>query len=815
MARIALLVLLFLFSKSFAQELIDITGQISEVSGKPIPFGSVLVKGESNSTIANQYGRYKIAIAAGKRKLIFRHVGYKQVEVEFEVAKGTRVNAVLEQQSLVLNEVNISNKKAENPAHIYIRKVIGNRKYLRSTPSYTCDVYTKSVQKLTDAPKKILGQNVAEALNVDSNRHNILYQSETKSKFFFNYPHVKEIMEASKIAGDREGFSFNRALDLRVNLYDNVLQWAPLGNQSYVSPVADNAFLYYNFTLEGSYKQNGHTIHKIKIEPKSRFEPAFTGHIYIVEGSWRLYRVDLMIGEQARINFVDTLKISQNFTEVSKDIWLPSDINFNFKGNVLGFKFDGYLTGVYSNYDVAPSFPDNFFKDEIMKVPADVNKKDHHYWTLNRPVPLTDEEELNYQIKDTAAEKIRTPEGLDSVQREANKFKPLKFLFSGYTLHNYANRSYWHFSAINKTFFYNTVEGWGIDFKPEYKKEFSLRRSVVVKPRVRYGIGSNSLNTNVEVYYQRDTLHHESFSLNVGSDFLDLNNKGTINLFYNTLTTLFNGQNFLKLYKANFLAFSAQREMLDGLIVSGGTEIARRYPLQNTTSNRYIFDNAKKMFTSNNPLDPEGSGYLFPTNNSFSVDAKISYTYGQRYTTRPDGKIYENARYPTLTLNYRKGIPNLFNSAVDYDFASADLVQDKIKLGIYGYSSYYISAGKFLNTKSLFYPDAKHFTGNQTAIYNPLFPNFHFLDYYAFATNDKYFEAHYEHNFLGTFLKHVPLLRKLKLEEIVGGAVLAQPTNNYRELYFGLQRLIVRVDYGFSWAHGQKPYQAFRLFYGF
>lgn len=815
MLKKALIIFLFLFSKVYAQELIDITGKISDTSGLPIAFASVIVKGENSTTIANQYGNYRIALKTGKRTLVFRFVGYKQVEVEFDVKKGTRVNAVLEQQSLILNEVSISNKKAENPAHSIIKRVMGNRKYLRSTPSYICDVYTKSVQKLTDAPKRILGQNVAEALNLDSNRHGILYQSETKSKLHFNYPDVKEIMEASKIAGDREGFSFNRALDLRVNLYDNVLQWAPLGNQSYVSPVADNAFQYYNYILEGSYRQNGHIIHKIKIDPKNRFDPVFTGHIYVVEGSWRLYRVDLMIAEQARINFVDTLKISQNFTEVSKDIWLPSDINFNFKGSVLGFKFDGYLTGLYSNYQINPSFSDNFFKDEIMKVPADVNKKDQNYWVLNRPVPLTDEEEQNYEVKDAAADKILTPEGLDSVQKERNKFKPVKFLFSGYTLHNYANKSYWHFNAINKTFFYNTVEGWGVDLKPEYKKEFSLRRSIVVRPRLRYGLGSKTLNTNIEINYLSDTLHHESFSVKAGSDFLDLNNKGTINLFYNTLTTLFNGQNFLKLYKANFLAFNAQREILDGLIVSGGTEIARRYPLQNTTSNRYIFDNAKKIFTSNNPLDPNGDGYLFPTNNAFSVDAKVSYTYGQRYTTRPDGKIYENARYPTLTLNYRKGIPNVFGSAVNYDFASADLVQDKVKMGIFGYSSYYISAGKFLNTKSLFFPDVKHFTGNQTAIYNPLFPNFHFLDYYAFATADRYFEAHYEHNFLGTFLKHIPLLRKLKLEEIVGGAVLAQPTNNYKEFYFGLQRLIVRVDYGFSWAQGQKPYQAFRLFYGF
>jgi hypothetical protein len=54
------------------------------------------------------------------------------------------------------------------------------------------------------------------------------------------------------------------------------------------------------------------------------------------------------------------------------------------------------------------------------------------------------------------------------------------------------------------------------------------------------------------------------------------------------------------------------------------------------------------------------------------------------------------------------------------------------------------------------------------------------------------------------------------LEEIIGGAYLTVPNNkNYKELYFGFQRLLLRFDYGFSWSPGQKTAPAFRLFYGF
>jgi hypothetical protein len=206
---------------------------------------------------------------------------------------------------------------------------------------------------------------------------------------------------------------------------------------------------------------------------------------------------------------------------------------------------------------------------------------------------------------------------------------------------------------------------------------------------------------------------------------------------------------------------------------------------------------------------------LFPINNAFTFEAKASYTYGQKYTTKPDGKVYETAKYPTLQVNFRKGIPNIMHSVVDYEFLALDLFQDKIRMGLMGYSSFYLSAGKFLNTKSLFFPDIHHFTGNQTAVYNPLFPNFHFLDYYAFSTNNKYLEGHYEHNFSGLFLSKVPLIRKLKIEEIIGGAFLNEPLRNYHEVYIGFQRLVFRIDYGFSWSTGREMSNSFRIFYGF
>lgn len=799
-----LFVFLLTISFAYSQENLEVSGLITDAQGNAVPFASIYVEGTSISTMANDAGMYKLKLDTGKYVLVFRYVGFKQKERELLLEKSTILDVVLDPDVYLLSEVTVGKK--EDPAYPMIRKVMLNRKYLMQTPSYSCDVYTKGVQKLIHAPKKILGQNVEKALNLDSNRRGIIYQSETKSKFHFEYPKVKEEMLASKVAGAKASFSFNRALDMQVNLYENLIQWKAWGTQSFVSPVADNAFRYYNYQLIGTRKENDREIYKIKIEPKHRYSAAFKGYIYLVGGSWRIYSVDLLLTQDAQINFVDTLRISQQFHLVDNEHWLPSDITFKFQGKVLGFAFAGYFTGLYSNYRTNPVFSRDFFDNEILSMPADVNKKDQLWWQNNRPVPLSDEEDWNYYQKDSLETVQSSRKYVDSVQRVRNRFKPIRFIYRGYTFSNFSNNSSIHLKPLTNTIFYNDVEGWGADVTVRYNRLLNYKRSIEFEPNARYSSANKSLNLNAAITYRTDTLRHESFTLRGGSDFLDLNNRGTINLFYNTLTSLFEGKNYLKLYKANFVSFSAQREMLDGFMVSGGVEMARRYPVRNASNDSTFSLVNRAHFNGEN---------LFPINNALSVETILSYTYGQHYARRPDGKIYESPRYPTLKLTYRKGIRGVFNSAVNYDFMSADIFQEKVRLGLFGYSSFYLSAGKFLNTRSLFYPDLRHFTGNQTSVYNPLFPNFHFLDYYAYATNDRYYEAHYEHNFSGILFKKIPLIRKLNLEEIVGGAYLTQPLIDYKEVYIGIQRLIFRFDYGFSWVPGRKVYHTYRLFYGF
>ena len=127
-----------------------------------------------------------------------------------------------------------------------------------------------------------------------------------------------------------------------------------------------------------------------------------------------------------------------------------------------------------------------------------------------------------------------------------------------------------------------------------------------------------------------------------------------------------------------------------------------------------------------------------------------------------------------------------------------------------------LGAGKFLNNNAVYYPDSKHFRGNSSTVFPPNLRKFRFLDFYQYSTDQHFGEAHIEHNFAGFFINKIPLLRKLKFEEIIGLNYLSQPNKkNYKEFYFGIERLGFGVSYGYSYDGNKKVDEGFRIAYGF
>ncbi len=789
----------------------QIKGIITDTNNKPLPSVNIFIENTFTGTTTNEAGNYELNITStGNYIVVYQYLGYKTLKKNINIEKlPFSLNVQLVEEEISLNEVVINSN--ENPADKIMKKAIASRKSnLEKISSYKADFYSRGLIRIKNAPEKILGQEIGDlGGGLDSTRSGIIYLSETISKIEFLRPDkLKEKITASKVSGNDSGFSFNTAMDVDYNFYENTIE---LGNQL-VSPIANNAFTYYRYKLEGVFfDDKGNLINKIKVTPKRDNDPVFSGFIYIVEDQWNIYALELAVtGIQARIPAADLISIQQDFSFSEKDqIWAKISQTIDFKYGIFGIKGDGRFTYVYSNYSFNLEITKKDFGREILSFENEANKKDSIFWQVIRPVPLTIEEITDYTKKDSIQIIRESKTYKDSIDGVNNKFK-FGNLLSGY---NYSNtHEEWNagitspISAIS----FNTVQGWNANIGGYYRKSYDkFKRYLSVGGTINYGFSDERLRGTVNSTYKFNNTSRAFLTVSGGITTQQFNGSEPISKALNTAFSLFDEKNYLKIYDRSYVEASHNEELFNGFRLSSKVSYERRKALFNT-SDQVWYPKSNLEYTSNNPLDAAAYGIApFETHHIVKLELNGRFSFGQNYFSYPDGKFnIANSKYPILYVGYEKG---LAASNSDYNF---DLVKMRLTQGFNlqdkGKFEYNFKAGKFFNADDIAFMDYHHFNGNQTHIGSGSYLNvFNNLPYYALSTNDSYLEFHAEHDFNGYVLGKIPLLNKLNFNLIVGAHALATPDNKpYQELTVGLDNIgwgkfrFLRLDYVRSFQGG-------------
>lgn len=789
----------------------QIKGTVTDDKGKPLAFVNIFEENTYNGTTTNEQGKFELNLrTAGKHIILFQYLGYKTNKQIVELTTNQIIiDVVLQEENIELKEVVINPK--DNPANEIIRNAIKNKKdNAAKTAKYTADFYSRGIFRVKNLPKTILGQKLDFFDEIiDSTRSGILYLSETVSKVTFQKPDkLKEVIVASKVSGNDNGFSFNNASSANFDFYENYLEF----NANVISPIADNAFAYYKYKFEGSFfNENQQQINKIKIIPRRETEPVMTGYIYIVDDSYAIYAVDVSFtGKQIQNPALNTLNLKQNFSYNSKTkIWAKNTQTLDFDAGMFGVNISGGFTYVFSNFEFPATFAKKTFTAEVIRFEENANKKENSFWQTIRPVPLTDEETTDYVKKDALQEKKKSKVYLDSIDTKKNKFGFMDVL-NGYTYSNSFKK--WSLSyqgpLLNTSF--NTVQGWntsvGLSF---YKKNEDKNTYYQFGTNIAYGFSDEKFRPTA--YFSSKLSNKSKMFLTVtgGNVAKQFNADEPISNLVNSVSTLYFKNNFIKLYEKNFLAATISREMFNGLNMTMAVEYAARNPLFNTTD--YTFIKSDDLYTSNNPLLPfDESTPAFEKHNLVKLNLNARIKFGQEYITRPDGKYnLGNDKYPTVLVGYEKGFAGSENQ---YNFDKiAARVTHTLTLGNKGETGINLKAGKFFNAEGIAFVDYKHFNGNETHVVlgNSYLNAFNLLPYYVASTNDSYFETHLEHNDKGFIMNKIPLLNKLQSKLVLGFKNLAIPDRKpYQEFSVGLSNLgfgkfrLLRIDYVRSYQDG-------------
>jgi hypothetical protein len=805
-------------------------GVVTGEQKEPLAYASVYVRGTTQGTTTNSDGAYRLPLEPGTYDIVYQYLGYqRKIQTVTIGDKPKKLDVNLLEADLQLGEVVIT---TEDPAYRIMREAIAKRSYYQTRINqYTCDAYVKGLYKLLKSPKKIMGQEVGNMGGIlDSLGSGVLYLSESVSRLYVQKKpsKMKEEMISSKVSGSTNGFSLNRANLMEINLYEETTDI----DRDILSPLAGNAFSYYDFRLKGEFTDDeGNLVYKIALNPKRKDDPVWDGFIYIIDSWWNLYGADVFLrGTNIKQPVLDTLRFRQEFTRVEKpDKWALLSQATEFRFSIFGFDVGGSFNSVLSNYNLNPDFSGGFFTRETFRVEDTANKRDTGYWAAIRPIPLTEEEVVDYNKKDSLEQIWESKAFRDSMDRKANKFT-FTSLTSGYSWRNSWKQEEFSIGSPLSVVHFNTVQGWLMGSPIRYTKKSDRRntRYTTIEGAAYYSFGDQRLRYEAGVKRKFDSIRYRTAFANGGIRAAQFNPQNPITQTANGLYSLYSRRNYMKLYDQSFGEIGYSQMLAPWLKGGLQAQYSARRLLENRSDEVFerLLIQPLPAYSPNMTLISDQDGFVNPY--EFASDALVlqfdaRIRIGATYSSYPSYRIYSEGKYPEIRLRYRKAIPGVGRSAINFDQLQVEMGQTRLGMGLFGKLSWQVIAGVFPNSNRMGIMDMYIPMGNQTFFgsggENRL-RRFDLMPYYEMATDRSYVEGHLEHHLQGWVFDKIPGIRKLQFKEVlgarfyyspqtVGQTLLGRSHMPYWELNAGIENIGIgpirplRLDFAFGFEGGR------------
>jgi hypothetical protein len=799
-----------------------IKGRITDTQGNGLAFATIREAETTNGTAANAEGHYTLEVNTGKVTIIVEYLGYETITKVIEVTgSNTIVNFKLNEQKLDIGEVIVTNN-GEDPAYAKMRKVIAKRKYHADLlKTFETDIYMKGVLRTRSFPKSIMGVKITDSMmseiGLEEGGKGILYLLEEQTKYWYKAPDQTYTKVISvRESGDPKGLGF-ATMPPVINVYENNFQILDgLNDRGFISPANSNAFFYYSYKFLGSYFEGERMISKIQVIPKRKYEPLFSGYVYVVEDDWVFKSVHLTLTAQSQMNTLDTLRLEQNYMPLEKDVWVIQSQVLYPTIKIIGMDIAGNFITSYSGQKVNAPIDAGIFSNKIISSYDSLAQSYHtEHWDSIRPIPLAADEIRDYQKKDSM--QAVWQKTADSLKKTTSvNLGPGAVLLGGASIR--AGKNSWSLSPFIQGVNYNTVEGVNAQLSLNWSHEINEDQRWAIAWQNRYGFANKHYNPLLFLKYQsRDTKWRGRdwlIQMQIGSKVQQLNTDAPINPFINLAYTLIGSKNYMKLFENRVAQLQVRRAWGNGLRAVAGISFEERIPLVNTAF--YTFNEKNDpLLTPNHPANlPD-----FEQHTAALLHASVSYQPGWKYIQYPKYKMPITSNAPIFTARYQKGLKGIINSKSDFDKWSVE-VEHTLPLRLLGKVDYRLMTGGFLNKNYVGIPDMKHLFGNQTFLANPYLNSFQLAPYYRFSnTADIYFQGHAEWHLGGLLTNKIPLFRRLNWYLLAGTNTLyINKDDYYAEVYVGLENIgwrylrFARVDFIAGYESGKdKPSLGIRV----
>lgn len=744
--------------QGFAQTVIKGT-VVDAVSKQPLQYVSVVFKG-GRGTVTDSLGQYTLRSSGNISIIQISYVGYLNVQKNIIVGKEQTVDFELETDPKAMNNVTVTTTKRakyrnkNNPAVDLIRRVIDN-KPLNRPEKYDYveyDQYEKLEVSLSSVPEKLANNRMLRKYqflfeNRDTTKLKgktllpVYLEEKLSQKYYRKKPEkTKTIVRGEKRVNygeyiDNDGVSqYLNRLIMDVDIYEDNI---PLFTYQFLSPIADLSPTFYMFYIRDTITdETGNKLIKMYFTPRNTNDLLFRGNMYItLDGNYAVQKLDMFLSRNVNLNFVRELNIDLDFEKNPDGRYHLSKSNVMAEAAVTKGSSGGFFgerTVSYKNYKINEAKPDTLFDGPATVKLEKVDKLPDTFWQQNRHDTLSATESKVYSNIDS----------LEKMPSFRRTMAIATLLLAGYT-------SFGPFELGPAAAFYsfNPVEGFKLRLGGRTTPKLSKR--IYFETYGAYGFKDEKWKYFLSTTYSLNNKSIYTFPLKY------------IRASYQHDTKI-PGQELQFVQEDNFL-LSFKRGANDKWIYNDIFKLEYVHELQNRLSFTLGFRNWRHTPAGSiiyNKID-NGVVVNVPSINTSEFSAQVRWAPKEQFY---QGKVFRIPiinKYPIFTLRYTAGVKGIFKS--EYDYHNINLrVEKRVFLSQLGYSDVVVEGGYTFGEAP--YPLLSIHRANQTYAYQ--LNSYNLMNFQEFVS-DHFAAVSIDHHFNGLIFNRVPLLRKLKLRELL------------------------------------------------
>ena len=738
-----------------------VKGKITDAkTHEALPYVSVIFDGTNQGVSSAPSGDFLLAANSEQQKIKVSFVGYQTLVKEIQPGKVQDLNIELKEEPRDLKEVVIRSgakvryRNKNNPAVDLIRLVIEHKKENR-IESYDFAEYHQyermvfSLSNLSDKFKnKKMFRNYQflfreqDSTAIGGKTLLPLYMEEKLSENYLRKAPFtkKQIVTANKQVKydehfiDNEGLAtyFNRMYQ-DIEIYDNNISL--LGNQL-LSPIADGAPTFYKFFITDTLKDVSPWLIELSFTPRNTTDLLFEGKIYItMDGRYAVQSASLGVNKNINLNFVRQMQVQLAFEKTGggrfylnqSNLKIEFGLNKNKGGGIYGER-----VVLLNGFKVGQARPDSVYKGAASVTLAAAAERNDDYWKASRPDTLPAAQAGIYR-------------DIDSLQHIPSFRRTLDI--ATLVLAGYKNYGPFEVGPLNTFYNFNPVEGFRLRLGG--RTTTSLSKRFYAETYGAYGFkddrfkyflsGTYSLNNKsiyafpqnfVRASFQHDTkIPGQELQFVQEDNFLLSFKRGQNDIWlYNDVFRL----NYVHEYLSHFsykFEFKKWNQSPAGALL-----------FQNLVNDR-LSDVAAIRTTE--------------------MNVELRYAPHEKYY---QGKLYRTPipdKYPVFTLRYQQGIKGLLGGQYNYSNITGN-ISKRFYVSQLGYTDCSTEGGYLAGKVPFALLDIHH--ANQT--YALQLQSYNLMNFLEFAS-DHYAAINIDHNFNGFLFNKVPVLKKLRLREVI------------------------------------------------